>query len=132
MIVDASVAVKWFTAEALHDEARALLTGSEPLLAPDILAVEFANAMWAKTRRDEIDEAEAVRAIAAVSGRGQPQLQPSAPLVPRAFELARSLDHPVYDCIYLALAEMLDTFLMTADRHFADSAQAYRRVRLLS
>ena len=38
VIVDASVAVKWFTVEVLHDEARALLTGAEPLLAPDILA----------------------------------------------------------------------------------------------
>ena len=131
MIVDASVAVKWFTAEALHDEARALLTGSEPLVAPDILAIEFANAMWAKARRDEIDEADAVRAIAAVSGHGQPQLRPSAPLVARAFDLARTLDHPVYDCVYLAMAEALDTYVVTADRRFVEVAQAQGRVRLL-
>ena len=131
MIVDASVAVKWFTAEALHEEARALLTGSEPLLAPDVLAAEFANAMWTKVRQQEIEETDAVRAIAAVSGRGQPQLERSAPLVPRAFELASALDHPVYDCVYLALAEALDTVLVTADRRFVEAAQAHARVRLL-
>jgi predicted nucleic acid-binding protein len=131
VIVDASVAVKWFTVEVLHEEARALLTGSEPLLAPDILATEFANAMWDKARRDEIDEADAVRAVAAVCGRGQPQLHPSTPLVSRAFDLARTLDHPVYDCVYIALAEALDTVLVTADRRFVDAVRSHAPVRFL-
>ena len=131
MIVDASIVVKWFTAEPLHEEALMLRIGAEPLLAPDILSAEFANAIWAKARRSEIEEAAAVSAIAAVSGRGQPQLQPTTPLVPRAFELARTLDHPVYDCIYIALAERLNTVLMTADRRLADAARSLLYVRLL-
>lgn len=130
MIVDASVVVKWFTTEALHEEARLLLTQSEPLLAPDLLPVEFANAMWAKVRRDEIDGAEARRAIAAVSGRGVPELRPSATLVPRGFELARALDHPVYDCVYVALAEALEMPLVTADRRLAVAARDHDVVLL--
>ncbi len=36
----------------------------------------------------------------------------------RALELALELRHPVYDCVYLALAERLDRKLITADRRF--------------
>jgi predicted nucleic acid-binding protein len=32
-------------------------------------------------------------------------LRPTGPLLPRAMDVARRLDHPVYDCVYLALAE---------------------------
>lgn len=133
MIVDASVVVKWFILEALHDAARALLTGPEPLLAPDIIAVEMANALWVKVRRAELDEPEAIRAIAAVSGKGEPELRPTPPLIPRAFEMARRLDHPVYDCVYLVLAEELDVPLVTADQRFVATARPATgdKIRLL-
>lgn len=133
MIVDPSVVVKWFSIEPLHDEARVLLTGSAPLLAPDILPVEVANALWMKVERGELDEPEAVRAIAAVTGRGEPQLRPTPPLVRKAFEIARRLDHPVYDCVYLVLAEELDLPLITADQRFVTAARTAfgERVQLL-
>lgn len=133
MIVDASVAVKWFTIETLHDEARALLAGPQPLLAPDILAVEVANALWVKVGRGELDDSDALRAVAAISGGGHPELRPSPPLTARAFRMARRLKHPVYDCIYLALAEELDLPLVTADERFVAAAQPVvaERVRFL-
>jgi predicted nucleic acid-binding protein len=34
----------------------------------------------------------------------------------RALALAREVDHPVYDCLYLALAELKETRVVTADR----------------
>jgi predicted nucleic acid-binding protein len=42
-------------------------------------------------------------------------LRPSVPLLPRAMELARRIGHPVYDCVYLALAEREQATLVTAD-----------------
>jgi predicted nucleic acid-binding protein len=133
VIVDASVVVKWFTMEDLHEAARELLIAGDPLFAPDILATEVATALWVKVRGDELDEPDAIRAIAAVSGRGEPKLRPSAPLARRAFELARRLAHPVYDCVYLALAEELDVPLVTADKRFTAAArrQGSERIRLL-
>lgn len=122
LIVDASVAVKWFLAEHLHDEARSLLTSAEPLLAPDILATEFANVMWVKTRRGEIEADQAARALSAVAA-GVPQLRRSIPLLPQALELARELDHPVYDCIYLALAQELSAPLVTADQRLISAVE---------
>ena len=133
MIVDASVAVKWFLTEEFHERARALLTETEPLLAPDVLSIELASALWSKARAGDIDWAQAARAIAAVAGPHPPTLQPSLPLLERAFELARSLDHPIYDCLYLALAEARDMPLVTADGRFAALAIAhgYSRVQPL-
>ena len=131
MIVDASVVVKWFSLEDLHEEARELLVRPEPLFAPDILVAEFANAMWVKVRRGEIEATQAARALSAVSGSGEPQLRPSVPLASRAFELAKELGHPVYDCVYLALAQDLDVPLLTADRRFVAAAEGHERVRLL-
>lgn len=123
MIVDASVVVTWCSVEDLHQEARELLTRPHPLSAPGILVSEFANALWLKVRRGEIATTQAQRAIAAVSGPGEPQRRPSAPLAGAAFALAQELAHPVYDCVYLALAEDLDLPLITADRRFAAAAQ---------
>jgi predicted nucleic acid-binding protein len=40
----------------------------------------------------------------------------------RALEVAGRLDHPVYDCLYLALAEAHGAGLATADRALRDHA----------
>jgi predicted nucleic acid-binding protein len=42
-------------------------------------------------------------------------LWPMRRLVDPAFELARRLDHPAYDCFYLALAAERDAPFVTAD-----------------
>jgi predicted nucleic acid-binding protein len=53
--------------------------------------------------------------------------------LPAALKLALELNHPLQDCIYLALAERFDAPLVTADEKFAAKAHArYPRVRLLS
>jgi predicted nucleic acid-binding protein len=45
-----------------------------------------------------------------------------------AFQLAAELSHPVYDCLYLALALRRDTYVVTADGRFL--ALAERRADL--
>jgi predicted nucleic acid-binding protein len=39
-----------------------------------------------------------------------------APLAARAGAIALAIDHPVYDCFYLALSEAQDVPMVTADR----------------
>ena len=39
-------------------------------------------------------------------------------LAVRAMTIARQVGHPVHDCFYLALAELLDVPLITADARF--------------
>jgi predicted nucleic acid-binding protein len=113
-VVDASVASKWFFPEPGSAEAEALLTGTDPLLAPDLIVAEVCNVAWKRLRADEITLTHAIRAMAQIA-RMVDVLSPLADLAPRAIEIARALDHPAYDCFYLALAEREHTDLVTAD-----------------
>lgn len=115
LIIDASVALKWVIPEVLSDKADRLRAGDDELLAPDLLLVEVANALWKKTAGREISPAEADRAFDLVSESGI-DLRPTAPLLTRAMHIARRLNHPVYDCVYLALADREHASFVTADR----------------
>jgi len=52
LIVDASVAVKWFSAEDGADRAEALFVAEPDLAAPELILAEVGNAMWKKHRKD--------------------------------------------------------------------------------
>jgi predicted nucleic acid-binding protein len=114
-VVDASIAVKWVIPEVLSEAADRLRDGDDDFLAPDLLLVEVANALWRKMTAKEISPQEADAAFDLVTQSGI-DLRPSGPLLPRAMDVARRLDHPVYDCVYLALAEQERTALVTADQ----------------
>jgi predicted nucleic acid-binding protein len=121
LVVDASVVIKWFVREALHAEALGLLDDAAALHAPDLLAAEVTNIAWKKSRLGEIAKPQAEE-IAQAIHRGTPLLYPSALFNERALDLAFRLDHPVYDCLYLACAEALDGRLITADDKFRRAA----------
>ena|SRR5215475_13444549 len=122
-VVDASVAIKWVIPEVLSEEADRVRAGDDEMLAPDMLLVEVANALWRKMANREISPHEADRAFALLIESGI-DLRPTAPLLPRAMQVARRLHHPVYDCVYLALAEREDAAFVTADRRLLRRASA--------
>lgn len=117
LIVDASVAVKWFIDESDSDAARLLLDGRTGLLAPDLLVAEVCNAAWRRARTGDISHAQ-FRAIANRIIRTPVEIRPTAPLAPAAASIALALDHPIYDCFYLALATVERARLVTDDDRF--------------
>ncbi len=118
LTVDASVVTKWFVPEPFSEEARLVLDHSVDLHAPDLLLAEIANTIWKKARRGEILDGGPY--MDAVVGLGEiVELHPMNGLASRAGQLAREIDHPVYDCLYLACAEATSSALVTADRKFA-------------
>lgn len=127
-VVDASVALKWVIPEVLSDRAARLLDDGDALVAPEMLLVEVANALWRKLTRREITGREADRALELLSESGL-DLTPATPLVGRALDLARMLQHPVYDCVYLALAERERATLVSADARLVALA-SHRRLRI--
>ena len=44
-VVDASVEVKWLVSEAFSDQAARLIDGKAPLIAPELIFTEAANAL---------------------------------------------------------------------------------------
>ncbi|MGH6900404.1 MAG: type II toxin-antitoxin system VapC family toxin [Geminicoccaceae bacterium] len=117
LVVDASVVIPCFVPERFSDVAPFWIEAAELIVAPDLLALECANILWKKARMRAISELQAGDTLADIVS-GAIQLRPSAPLASAALRLGAELDHPVYDCVYLALAETENAELVTADREF--------------
>ena len=117
LVIDASIAVKWVVEETGTAEAL-LLRKRARLIAPELLIAECANILWKKARRKELSVDEAVLAAGLLHG-AEIELLPTRPLFEAAARIAIDLDHPAYDCLYLALADANDCRFVTADEGFA-------------
>jgi predicted nucleic acid-binding protein len=119
-VVDASIVVDWVAPRTPSDSAamralRTLATQRAELVAPRLLLEEVANALLTGLRRRRWTGAEADEAF--VRTRTLPvRLVDSAADVESAYDLARRYDeHPIYDMLYVAVAQRMRTTLITAD-----------------
>ena len=119
IVIDASVALKWIFDEAGSDAALALR--ADELIAPILWLGEAANALWRHVRLGEVTAKEALELMSELA---KAPVTPVSiePYVLRALQLAADLNHPVYDCLYLALALDRQTHVITDDRRFAAAA----------
>jgi predicted nucleic acid-binding protein len=129
-VIDASIVIKWVIDEDGTPEALAL-RGRGRLIAPDLLISECANILWKKKQRNEISWDEAILAAQLLQG-AEIELLPTRSLLEDSTRIAISLDHPAYDCLYLALAFEKDCYFVTADASFIRKLgqqphQAYRK-----
>ena len=120
-VVDASVAVKLLVDEPDSDTARELAASGQELHAPRLMASEVANALWRKARLGQIERADAGAALALLSDMPV-RWNDDETVSADAVRLALALDHPVYDCMYPALAHRIGATVVTADRRFATAA----------
>lgn len=121
LVIDASVAAKWFFSELYSEEAQLLLSPKFVLFAPDFILVEVANVIWKKSHRQEIASSESyIDSLAHLSDILV--LRPMSELVIRAATLAVQLDHPVYDCMYLTCAWEYGIPFVTADQELSQTA----------
>jgi predicted nucleic acid-binding protein len=113
IVVDASVAVKWFLQEPGSDAAGRLLLRDEVLLAPHHILGEIGEVLARRRRRGDID---ATRTDAV-----EPALRSSlvmlalAPLFDATLTIALEARVSFYDAVYVAAADRLGTFAVTAD-----------------
>jgi len=119
-VVDASVVVDWVAPDA--DPELPALAGLErlaaddaELLAPRLLMEEVSNALLTGVRSGRWSGAAADSACGLL--RQLPVRLVDEPRdLDRAWDLARRYDnHPIYDLLYVALAERRRTQLVTAD-----------------
>lgn len=126
IVLDASVAVKWYVPEQHSDEADALLESPDQLLAPELIRIEVTSALVRKARVGHLPPTR-VRELLVLWAKawtnGTLLLASDEVDLPAATELALDLAHPLQDCVYLALAMRLNAPLITADRRFAERAQ---------
>lgn len=124
LVIDASVAVKWVVQEPGTPEALALRKAR--LAAPDLIIPECANILWKKHRLGQLTSAEA-SAAAQLLERADMELVAMGAQLHRATELAIELDHPAYDCFYIALALDKGCAFATADQRLLRKAQQSSR-----
>jgi predicted nucleic acid-binding protein len=135
IVVDASVAAKWFLPEVGSEEATQLLSGTDKLIAPDLIRVEVAAAITRRVRLGELPGEEAMQICNAwlkALADGVVALTAQEDDLTEAIKLALELKHPLQDCIYLAVAMRLKATLITSDPKFIERSSAlYPLVRAL-
>jgi predicted nucleic acid-binding protein len=115
MVIDASVAAKWFIVEPGAQAARELVESNNVLIAPELIVAEVLNVAWKRLIANGL-EWDQLASVPDALPKLFAELWPTVWLAGRAFEIAAELRHPVYDCFYLALAEREDATFVTADR----------------
>ena len=125
VVVDASTAVKWFVDEggpAVRAARRLLLAGHD-LIAPSLLLSEVQNVMWKKLRAAQVTEEQGSLVAASLQSFFVHVASDEA-LVEAAWALAVAHDHPIYDCLYVALAQRAGARLATFDKRMKLLARA--------
>ncbi len=124
LVVDTSVAVKWYVPEPGAAAAARLLGLGDELLAPDFLLAEFANVLWKKVARKELESSEAATILDAFLHTPPIELSPTLPILRPALELATAIRCSVYDALFLALAVAESGKFVTDDDKLVRLVQA--------
>jgi predicted nucleic acid-binding protein len=137
LVVDVSVAVKWFLLgdEPLKDRAVDLLAraigGEVEFLVPDLFWVELGNVLWKAARRHRCTEAQAVESLLRARQLDLPAVPLSTQLLEQAFEIANRYGQSFYDSLYVATAVSQQATLITADEKLANATAAHLPVKWL-
>lgn len=120
LVLDTSVAIKFYIPEDLAGEAARLLetaeAGAIEFLAPGTLHPEFFNALWQRRRRNELSLEKVSEAWRDFASDDPASLYAVEDLMPRAVEITFDSGAIVYYALFLALAEDSSTQMVTADR----------------
>jgi predicted nucleic acid-binding protein len=126
LVIDASIAVKWFLPEDGSDEALIIrnrfVDREYHLIAPDLMLSEFVNVLW--KRREFVEEATSLDIISDLLALGI-DLVPSEQFIVRAYKLGRQYSRTVYDSLYLALAESRSCDMVTADSRLYNAVEKH-------
>ena len=117
IVIDASVGVKLILPEPGFELALSLCARKTVWTGP-LFWAEVGNVLATRVRDRRLTQAAADEAWSRLLQRNLLQADETLKIVSNGLAIAHRLAHPVYDCIYLALAEQLSTILVTADERF--------------
>lgn len=118
LVLDTSVAVKFYLPEEWREEALALLAAvgdsRVKLLAPSTVQPELFNALWRQHRRGNLSREEVGEHWGNFSVTSMDLYAPED-LMPRAVQMALETGVIIYEALFLALAEDVAAVLVTTD-----------------
>lgn len=125
VVVDTSVALKWFLSEEGSDRAGALLRG-EILAAPDMLLYEITNVLqW----RSDLTPKDRQDLFAKFLNYDVQMFVIPTHKFGRVVDLSQEFDITTYDASFIAMAELLETEMVTADRKLLNKVRKLKYVR---
>lgn len=119
IVVDASVLVVALGDDGRDGDGARLRLRGERLAAPELVDLEVASVLRRQLSRGRLDDRRAAQALADLVSLPL-QRASHRPLLERCWELRANWT--VYDAAYVALAELLDTTLLTGDERLSRSA----------
>ena len=114
-VLDASAAVRLILGDPAAAPLAQLLREAALVLAPELMLTEVANTLWKLQRAQQLAELDPQQLLADARDLVD-QVEPDRHLQAEALALACHLNHPVYDCLYLALARREAASLISADQ----------------
>lgn len=115
LVIDASVAIKWFIPEVHAIAASRLLHKNFQFIAPDLIFAEVGNILWKKTRLKELTVETATGILNDFKNLPINSYENEI-LIQTAWQIATTYQCTVYDSLYVALAQMEGSILITADK----------------
>lgn len=114
-VLDASAALSLITQDPAASDLARQVEQMALVLAPELMLTEVANALWKLQRAGSLDGIDPQLLLADARDLVD-QIEPDRNLQVEALALACHLNHPVYDCLYLALARREAATLLTTDQ----------------
>lgn len=115
LVLDASAVLRLITHDPIASGWAEQLGQAPLVLAPELMLTEVANAFWKLQRGAGLAGMDPQQLLADAADLVD-QIEPDRHLQVEALALACHLNHPVYDCLYLALARREAALLLTADQ----------------
>jgi predicted nucleic acid-binding protein len=130
VIFDACIVIKWFFDEEMSSEARLLGRSTDKTIAPSLILPEVSNAVWKRLSKSIVSTQEAQEICDTLPELFR-ELVRIEELQKRASEIMVALVHPIYDCIYLALAEREKLPLISVDQRLIDAGRRLGSVNVV-
>ena len=121
LVLDASAAVRIIEGSPEALELQETLLAADLVIALELRLTEVANALWRLQRAGQL-AADGLQQRLSRAADLVDVIEPDRHLQVEALSLACHLDHPVDDCLYLALARREAAMLLTADQRLQQLA----------
>ncbi|MCP9796812.1 MULTISPECIES: type II toxin-antitoxin system VapC family toxin [Cyanophyceae] len=121
-VLDASAAVRLILGDPAAAAVAEQIREAAVVLAPELMLTELANTLWKLQKAGHLADLDPQQLLAEARDLVD-RVEADRHLQAEALALACHHDHPVYDCLYLALARREAATLISLDRRLQQLAE---------
>lgn len=121
-VLDASAAVRLILGDPAAAAVAEQIREAAVVLAPELMVTELANTLWKLQKAGHLADLDPQQLLAEARDLVD-RVEADRHLQAEALALACHHDHPVYDCLYLALARREAATLISLDRRLQQLAE---------